>query len=90
MVQKIQEICLSETHVSGNREAQTKHLSFHAMLIPDEKATVEKECKEVIKKTHTEKGKDRPLCRIDGHSPHPKVRVHPRECSREQSQVWKL
>ena len=34
MVQKILEICLSETHASGNREAQTKDLSTQAMLIP--------------------------------------------------------
>ena len=55
MVQKILEICLSETHASGNRVAQTKSLSFQAMLIPDAKATMEKECKEcneVLKKAH--------------------------------------
>ena len=60
------------------------------MLIPDAKATMEKKWKEVIKKTHKTKGKGSPLCCIDGHPPHPKVRVHPGECSREQSQVWKL
>ena len=49
MVQKTLEICLSETHASGNREAQTADLSFQAMLIPDEKATLEEEWKEVIK-----------------------------------------
>ena len=32
--------------------------------------------------------KESPLCCIDGHPPHPKVRVHPGECSPEQSQVW--
>ena len=42
MVQKTLEICLSETHASGNREAQTKDLSSEVMLIPDEKATMEK------------------------------------------------
>ena len=42
MVQNTLEICLSETHASGNREAQTKDLSTHALLIPDEKATMEK------------------------------------------------
>ena len=36
------------------------------------------------------KGKECPLCCIDGHPPPPKVRVHPGECSREKSQVWKL
>ena len=35
MVQKTLEICLSETHASGNREAQTKDLSTQEMLIPD-------------------------------------------------------
>ena len=40
---------------------------------------------------HTKtKGKESPLCCIDGHPPHPKVRVHRWECSQEQSQVWKL
>ena len=43
MVQKTLEICLSETHASGNREAQTKDLSFQAIWIPDAKATMEKE-----------------------------------------------
>ena len=33
-------------------EVQTKDLSSQAMLIPDEKATMEKEWKEVIKKAH--------------------------------------
>ena len=43
MVQKILEICLSETHASGNREAQTKDLSSQAMMIPDARSTMEKE-----------------------------------------------
>ena len=42
----------SETHISGTREVQAKDLSSQAMLIPDEKATVEKEWKEVRKKAH--------------------------------------
>ena len=50
MVQKTLEICLSETHASGNREVYAKYLSFQAILIPDAEATVEKEWKEVIKK----------------------------------------
>ena len=41
-VQKTLEISLSETHASGNREAQTKDLASQAMLIPDAKATLEK------------------------------------------------
>ena len=55
MVQKIREICLSETHASGNREAQTNDLSIQAMLITDAKATMEKERKEVVKKAHKNK-----------------------------------
>ena len=34
MVQKTLEICLSETHASGNREVRTKDLSSQAILIP--------------------------------------------------------
>ena len=34
------------------------------------------------------KGKESPLCCIDGHPPHSKVRVHPAEHSQEQSRVW--
>ena len=46
-------------------------------------------------KGNSEKGmeggrKESPLCCIDGHPPHPKVRVHPGECSQEQPQVWNL
>ena len=52
MVQKTLEMCLSQTHASGNREAQTKDLSSQTMLNPDEKATMEKEWKEVTKKAH--------------------------------------
>ena len=37
MVQKTLEICLSETHALGNREAQTKDLSSQAMLISNAK-----------------------------------------------------
>ena len=55
MVQKTLEICLSEAPGSGNREVWTKDLSSQAMLIPDEKATMEKEWKEVIKKEHRNK-----------------------------------
>ena len=40
--------------------------------------------------TQKTKGKESPLFCIDGHPPHPKVRVHPGECSKKQSQVWKL
>ena len=40
--------------------------------------------------TQKTKCKERPFCCIDGHPPNPKVRVHPGECSQEQSQVWKL
>ena len=36
------------------------------------------------------KDKESPLCCIDGHPQHPKVRVHPGECSQEHSQVWKI
>ena len=80
MVQKILEICPSETHASGNREAQIKDLSTQALWIPDAKATMEKEWKEVIKKAQKKpRGKESPLCCIDGHSPHSKVRVHPGE-----------
>ena len=50
MVEKILEICLSETHASGNREALRKDLSSQAMLIPGEKATMTKEWKFVIMK----------------------------------------
>ena len=42
------------------------------------------------KKAHKTNGKESPLCCIDGHPPHPKVRVHPGECSQEQSQVRKI
>ena len=52
VVQKTLEICLSKTHASGNWEVWIKDLSSQAMLIPDEKATMEKEWKEVIKKAH--------------------------------------
>ena len=55
MLQKTLEICLSETHASGTREVQAKDLSSQAMLIPDEKATMEKEWKEVIKKAQKNK-----------------------------------
>ena len=37
----------------GNREAQIEDLSTQAMLIPDAKATMEKESKEVINKEGT-------------------------------------
>ena len=43
MGQKTLEICLSETHASGNREVRKKDLSSETMLIPDEKATMENE-----------------------------------------------
>ena len=86
MVQMTLEICLSETHASVNRDAQTKDLSSQAMLIPDVKATMEKGWEEVIKKAHTKtKGKESPLCCIDRHPPHLKVQEHTRECSQEQS-----
>ena len=39
--------------------------------------------------TRKQKVRKVPLCCIDGHPPHSKVRVHPGECSLEQSQVWK-
>ena len=39
------------------------------------------------KRRHT-KQKEGPLRSIDGHPPHPEVRVHPGESSQEQSQVW--
>ena len=48
MVQKILEVCLSETQASGNREYVQK--IFHP--IPNAKAAVDKESKEVIKKVH--------------------------------------
>ena len=54
MVQKTLEICLSETHASGNREVWTKDPSPEAMLIPDAKETMEKEWKEVRKKAQKE------------------------------------
>ena len=86
MVQMTLEICLSETHASGNRDAQTKDLSSQAMLIPDVKATMEKGWEEVIKKAHTKtKGKESPLCCIDRHPPHLKVQEHTRDWSQEQS-----
>ena len=56
------------------------------MEIPDKKAAVVEERKE-IKKEGTQK--EGPLCSIDGHPPNPEVRVHPGECSKGQSQVWK-
>ena len=40
--------------------------------------------------TQKTKGKESPLCCIDGHPPHSKLQVHPGECSQEQSQVWNL
>ena len=55
MVQKTLEICLSETHVSGNREVWTKDLSSYVMLIPDETTRMEKEWKKVIKKAHNKR-----------------------------------
>ena len=55
MIQTTLEICLSEALASGNREAQTKDLSTQAMLIPDAKATMEKEWKDVIQKAHKNK-----------------------------------
>ena len=48
--QKTWEICLSETHVSRNREVQAKDLSSQTMLISDAKATIKKEWKEILKK----------------------------------------
>ena len=40
--------------------------------------------------THKQKGKESPLCCIDGHPPYSKVRVHPGECSQEKFQVWNI
>ena len=81
MVQKTLEICLSETHASGNREVRTKDPSPEAMLIPDAKDDDGKGMKGG-QKEGTQKQKVRKL--------YPKVQVHPGECSKEQSQVWKL
>ena len=66
MVQTILETCLSETLASGNRKVWIKDLSHQEMLIPDAKATMEKEWKKVIKKA-LKKDKESPFCRIDGH-----------------------
>ena len=52
MVQKTLEISLSQTQASGNRGVWIKDLSTQGMLIPDAKATMEKEWKEVKKKAH--------------------------------------
>ena len=73
-----------------NREtwAGAKDLAPWAIETPDVKAAVDKEWKEVTKVGTKTKDKESPLCHIDGHPPHPKVRVHPGECSQEQSLVW--
>ena len=71
------EICLSDTHASGNREAQTNR-SFIS-------SNIDSRCKgdngKGMKVGHQEgtqktKGEESPLCCIDGHPPHSKVRVH--------------
>ena len=91
MFQKTLEMCLSETHASGNREAQTSDLSFQAILISKCKGDSGKGMKGGHKRRHIKtQDKGSPLCCIDGHPPHSKVRVHPGEYSQEQSQVWKL
>ena len=38
--------------------------------------------------TQNNNNKESPLCYIGGHPPHSEVRVHPGECSEEQSQEW--
>ena len=55
MVQKILEICLSETHASGNREAHAKYPSFQALLIQMKRRQWKKESKEVMKQAHKNK-----------------------------------
>ena len=52
------DLSLRETQASGNREAQTTDLSSQAMLIPDEKAAVDKEWKEAHKKQNKESCRD--------------------------------
>ena len=60
------------------------------------KMTMEKKWKEVIKKAHKTKGKECPLCCIQKYELQEQsqvrtwVRVHPGECSQEQSQVWNI
>ena len=106
MVQKTLEICVSETHASGNREVWIKDLSHPSNVYSRCKGKSEKGIKG--HKEGSQKGKQRPLCYIDGHPPHPKststswrmlqeqsqvwtyVRVHPGESSQEPSQVWKI
>ena len=51
----------------GKSTACAKDLSLQAMLIPDAKATVDKEWKRVSKGTHN--NRESPLCCIDRHSP---------------------
>ena len=58
-VQTILEISLSETLASENREVWIKDLSPQAMLIPDTKAAVDKEWKEVIQR-HTKQQQGKP------------------------------
>ena len=68
MVQKTLEICFSETHASGNREEQTKRCNGDngkGIKGSHKEGTQKQE----IRKVHF-------VC-IDGHPPHPKVRVHP-------------
>ena len=52
MVQKILEICLSETHASWNREVWIKDLSFQANVDSRCKGDNGKEWEEVINKAH--------------------------------------
>ena len=71
---KLWRSALSETHASGNRAVWTTDLSSQAILIPDEKATMEKEWKEATEKAFIKtKNKESPLCCIDGYPSNSKV-----------------
>ena len=95
-VQKILEICLSETHASGNWEAQIKDLSTQAMLIPDAKATMEKEWKEGIKKAHKKTRKIHFVALMDIRHKHrfeyipENVRKNNLKCGNYQAQMREL
>ena len=78
MVRTILEICLSETQASGNRAVWIKDFSHQAMLIPDAKAAVEKEWKEVLKR-HTKQQQGKSTLLHWWTSVNSKVHVHSRE-----------
>ena len=79
---------VSETHASGNRESTNKRSFIPNNVGSRWKGDNRKGMKGGHKEgTQKQNIMESPLCYIDGHPPHPKVRVHPGECSQEQSEV---